>query len=486
MKLFHLTMALILILCAFQRTPAQVLDYDLKSFKTTDYERSSLDLNFDLDQYSNRKFNYLKKIFYPTTLIDDEINNSELGKFEMDVNATSSYSRILLNRDRSSDLTLSLSINNNYLYNKESQNDIIKTNNNSFDGEYKLFGSYNTNIFYNDEKNRFLLLGIESHYRISHASVTDNTANQNPTNGTRLHPFDPIALETKIGHGHGRIEFVEDAVEAMYILNELNAKSLSSKTISNKDITELANKITTLKKERYFDSRIHRQKTMKELIELLVSNGIIANENIDVYNTLADYHYFAGIETRYSGHKLEYYLKPGTSFYRNSTKDVSYQNDFTKVLSFGIDYENHKPLSIKWQRSYSISAEANRRWSNAKLYQYDTKKEINSSTLTNLTLVNASYSIGYYPTTRTHLSTRLSGGISNMTRPDLVYRSTSSSLSMDINGYYYISERLRLNGNFFITGYRSLYDNSNDTSVTTSNNRSINQTLTASLSYYLF
>ena len=58
MKAHYFMVGLIVMLCASQRTPAQTTDFDLKNYKTTDYERSSLDFKLNFNESTNdQKYN---------------------------------------------------------------------------------------------------------------------------------------------------------------------------------------------------------------------------------------------------------------------------------------------------------------------------------------------------------------------------------------------------------------------------------------------
>jgi len=451
--------------------------FDLKSYKTTNYERSSLDLNFDMNEF----FNVLNRN-------KNDVNKTSNGNSTM--NIETSYLKSIYTRRNISNYELRTTLFSEY---KTFQNQIdsipFSSKTFSMNNNISTEASYSTDRYYSASTENFLKVGGRIYLYLSpkfqwNESFDKYTNRKVEKSTIQENSFYADASFT-IGHGHGRMENIEDAVEAIYILDDLAKNKLLTKEYSATDVNKLANKITELKKERFFDERLFRQKTMKELISLLTDYNLIKEHNIDVFNILADYHYYAGIKERQSGKKLEYYLSPHfeyntTSFNRHPTHDRLFQNYIANI-----EYLNSKPISLKWQQFYSASINAN--VSNNANYEYyqipaDSVNKTNSFYYSHQ--IGAGYSINYYPSTRT--SFKLGGRVNyRYSKQKDIYNFHDYSFGIIMEGYYYLSERLRLSGEFNISQSISS-NNFTDTNLPKSYQNYLSQKLNFHLTYFLF
>jgi hypothetical protein len=59
-----------------------------------------------------------------------------------------------------------------------------------------------------------------------------------------------------LGIGYGRIENVQDARQAIYIANALSKNGVLTRNLSNSEMFELSQIISTVKNKRFLDSRL--------------------------------------------------------------------------------------------------------------------------------------------------------------------------------------------------------------------------------------
>lgn len=266
--------------------------------------------------------------------------------------------------------------------------------------------------------------------------------------------------------GQGRIEAVQDAQMAIYILEDLNKLGSLKRNLSAEDIEALATVITKAKTTRFFDSRIQRIKEMAEIDALLGSRGLKSNGDAAYFTSLYDNWLYANNPIRESGHR--YFVGLSVDTYnknrvnsQDSLLPAGYTNkakstDQTYGAGVYVGFKNEKPLNLKWQRSfsgrvdftYNFYKEASQQLLPSELNEFIIKKTNGPSLDAN---IGGSY--GYYPTTRTYANAGLYynmhyGKFDRESDYDLnKYTDASefwSSLQLSLGVNYYCSERLRL------------------------------------------
>jgi len=463
---------------------AQDSIFDLKSYKTTNYERSSLDLKFNLNEDA---------IFSKS-----ESSNSLYKSKNMNVNSGfqlgSEYSKIIYSQKRIVNYSSSVNLSDSFKSATSGRADGTDSNPSkqfSYLGDHQVFFNYNSDNYYSAKNKNYFKLGGNA------SAGIHNEMKKSGVSGSLQSSYSDFdaRISLTFGHGHGRIENVEDAVEAMYILNELSENGLLSKKYTGSDVKALADKITLVKKERFFDERLYRQKSMKSLVSLLEESGLISDGNIDVFNTIADYHYFAGINERPSGQKFEYYLTPYFSYSNtvNKTEELDgkqLSDNYSGYLDFFVNYSNCKPISIKWQRN--IFAGTNLVYGKGKkvIDNYSGSSETNNTNYISGG-IQAGLSYGYYPSTRSNITLGLNAGynyfVNNHEEQSTKYRNGNLNANVNINGYYYLSQQLRLSGTFYLRPFSS--DNEtfvNDILANNSKSQNVSNNLIVALTYYLF
>jgi hypothetical protein len=258
------------------------------------------------------------------------------------------------------------------------------------------------------------------------------------------------AVPLKIGHG--RIEPVHDARQAIYIFEELGAIDRLSAPESDDEIIRFAQLISRLRNKRFFDSRLKTIEDLEEIDAYLRSEGYILQSDASYFATLADYWAFGNTPVRMSGRRLSLGFIPSV-YYRKDAHESALNNsnvndDITSGYSLyaGIDYTCEKPLNYTWQSSFFSHAYIG--------YSGETRKTGNSETEQNYRYPNLnlgiSETIGYHPNTRTNATAGLNLQYINffdgsnvekniLSRSGSGFRATTS-----INVEYYFSPQLRL------------------------------------------
>ncbi|MBN2263996.1 MAG: hypothetical protein JW735_13845 [Prolixibacteraceae bacterium] len=452
MQKTYITVLMALIFASTQLT-AQVKEFDLSTYQTSDYKRSSLDLNTQLRQGASDK----------SSLFDKQLDYKE-RQFSSNGQLKSTWDYIDFKRERIINYGSSVDLYGSYLHiQKDSIISAIKKNYSDGRIVFSVNGFYNYEQFYGNRlKNSWYINGD-----LNFAGRTDNTTTKNDSI-IKKSSFqgDPlISSSIKIGHAHGRMEHVSVASEAIYILDDLEASGLLTRALTDNDVVKLADKINELKQERFFDERLYRMKVMEELIGFLKENSLIEAESVKVFNIISDYHFMAGIQTRTSGKRLYYDLSiKDTYFYYNNESSRTYNYNNVDGY-FNIGFQANKPISLKWQRNFSSNI-----------------------SLSNLPILDAAanYSIGYYPNTRTYFSanTNVNLNLRYLSKQNYVLNNT---FGLGVYGYYYLSEKMRLSASMSL--YNAHVENAlviRAENIAKKIDNSIQQTFNLALTYYIF
>ena len=261
--------------------------------------------------------------------------------------------------------------------------------------------------------------------------------------------------------GWGRIEPVEDARLAVYILADLKKAGYLAREPENQDIIRLAERISEVRNERFFDSRHKTIWEMQQIDSLLKTMGIIAEDNISYFNILRDNWDYASGPSRSSGFRISggilpeivytdqdvseetRYTDPDTTY---SNKYVNSERAFRGNILGRVEYQ--KPLNLYWQLSLSNELRFSRNSIRNTLTQDDDSENEEVTEYIEPGVQNRfAFSIGYYPNTRTSLFMYTTETLQymNSKQEDLDdLKTTGFSTSSGIELNYYISPQLRL------------------------------------------
>jgi hypothetical protein len=308
--------------------------------------------------------------------------------------------------------------------------------------------------------------------------------------------------------GTGRIEQVQDARLAMFILEDLQTLNRANKVATDEDVLALAREITLLKYKRFFDNRLRKIAEITAIDAFLQKNGISGTTDAAYFTSLNDNWDFANNPIRNSGKRLFTGLEANYGYLnKNSVNETivpdNEPNEYNLNQANGgfylvAGFNSEKPKSLTWQNSSSIKVGVGMQsW-------VETEKEPDNADETKYYLwtrptvkLTADYGFGYYPNSRTWLTFNwwlISGwdkemdGDTKDKKEDLqnnLYVYTGPKL----NAYYYLSEKLRLsltfNGVFNLEKTNYTYDVIEGNPENLTNNR-WNQQISASLTYSLF
>lgn len=85
--------------------------------------------------------------------------------------------------------------------------------------------------------------------------------------------------------GKGRIEQVEDARQAIYILDNLAKRGVLNRRLSNDEIYTFSQIISTVKNKRFFDSRLRMIDEITTVDSFLVKNNLLATAGAPYFTT---------------------------------------------------------------------------------------------------------------------------------------------------------------------------------------------------------
>ncbi|RYF84721.1 MAG: hypothetical protein EON98_08465 [Chitinophagaceae bacterium] len=287
---------------------------------------------------------------------------------------------------------------------------------------------------------------------------------------TRQTTSNELSLQNtfSVGFGKGRVERVQDAQMALFILNDLQAQGLLNTKVTPTLANDFAKLITDINNKRVFDARRRRIYELTRVDSFLQNSGLVERTNIRHFTTVNDNWAFAINPFRLSGTAWFARLKPGIGYFRNHHEEQfipnpSIQNksdNFLLSLTPEVGIENYVPVSLKWQRNTRLSLAYNGYRS-----KYSFKNVYPGGTTESETTVyswdaklTGFLGYGYFPNNRTQI-----GG--NFLAEALYYKDRSWALSpqVDLFANYFIGYRTYLTAEvFFKYNYAHVLQNDNE------------------------
>ncbi|MCF8427928.1 MAG: hypothetical protein K9I36_14415 [Bacteroidia bacterium] len=170
-------------------------------------------------------------------------------------------------------------------------------------------------------------------------------------------------INLKLGLGNGRLENVTDAVQAAFILQDLERKAGTNYTALQ--LENIAKGITQINNKRYLDFRFKTIEQLTALDSVMQANGINGNKSITYYTTLTDNWLYSNRQLRFSGKRWTYYFNPQTYVINSKTNNkewdsqlvYSRRNSWDQRYSafMGVDYDFSTQKSLTVERSYGWS-----------------------------------------------------------------------------------------------------------------------------------
>jgi hypothetical protein len=155
-------------------------------------------------------------------------------------------------------------------------------------------------------------------------------------------------------HGHGRIEFAEDALLANWIMEDLaNAEVINR--YEAEDVELLARTITSIIGNRTFDFRRRRIYELRQLYQTLADNGIVTEESFDLFAIINDNWAFANRATLRHGRQLTYGVDAGTVYLDNDRFQSSFIiREFNANGGAYVRFEDAKIVNNNGSRLWTI------------------------------------------------------------------------------------------------------------------------------------
>ncbi len=300
--------------------------------------------------------------------------------------------------------------------------------------------------FYNS-KNFFFEIGNE-------LSIAGGRQKNKSNNRTFISNNNYAADKLIIGAGKGRIENVQDAQMALFIVNDLRRSGLLQQEPDAATLYELAVLITDINNRRVFDNRIRRKYELTRIDSFFQSRQLITTPSIAYFTTVNDNWALAFNPGRLRGTRMYVQLNPGIRFEEvmmdqkglNINEYNSTSNAFSYFYSPEIGIEHYKPAGLRWQRNVTASLQFQQ------TFARQTSKTESSGTITETEnfsalpqlVLQSSYGFGYYPNNRTIVNAGLNF--------DAIYG--KGFLGSAEREYYILSPGVQVNADYFIN-YRT-------------------------------
>ncbi|MEN8123371.1 MAG: hypothetical protein ABFS35_23740 [Bacteroidota bacterium] len=431
---------------------AQYENFDLSKYKLPDIKRHQLDFKFGIDNdYSSRTFD----------------NEDRFSKLDFNQDFEAKYNYYFNSQKRQSNFSGILDTDLQLDRTKNNQENPLKKEDTDINLNFNL-----DNYYYLIEDKWFI--HVQPNIQFSYYQNKDKLLNfdkddypAQDVGGGVLYPIVDIKSidysinlmpKLNIGYGYGRIEPVGDLRHAIYIIDELVKNNRIKRDLSEQEIILIASKISELKNQRFFDSRLRKIYEIKSIDSVLTQMGIVDDSDAVYFTSLSDIWDFGGqlrshgtrILFDVNGELINQYFKDYNKKYDSQIDDFTeIENKSTeKYETFGalISLQSNKPIGLKWQRYLNLSPYYNISTGNLK-YWYG---------------VNLNYMLNWYLNTRTNAQIHARINYNKSKRIDRE-EYLSEYLNSHIQGYlsYYLSPRLRLhfysgiNNRWYLDDYSS-------------------------------
>lgn len=410
---------------------AQISKFNLSDYKLPDMKRHFLETNFDLSGNNN----YYKQPIYSQNVYDEQNANEYSGRIS--INYSSYLNKATVQRQAYGGINLGSYFSNTKL------NDTLKNEN------YNIYPRLNYTII----NRRYFKNAkfIETDFYGYYSFQKSHGYSRNPSIGAlyadskthEINAYLPIKM------GTGRIEEVQDARQAVYLLDELAKQNRVKVNLKNEDVLAFAKLISELKNKRFFDTRIREIYEIEAIDSFLQANNYVLKSDARYFTTLRDFWDYGNTPIRKSGTRVSVGIIPGFYIYDNIREGnidfYYYQNINAYFVNAGIEVIREKPINLYWQNTLGINGFAG---------TIKGKFESNSTADYNASIPNIqlgfNHRIGYYPSTRTAMTFSYAlnymqlFGKSDKFNMNLEMEGPQMKASTNLSIYYYISPKLRL------------------------------------------
>lgn len=439
------TFIISLILCSIGTLSGSLSAQEYKAFDLSKYYTPDIIRNQLVFSASGAGASNSAKNTYPDNLNYHNLNG--------DLN--SSFSNIVNTR------SLIRSLNAGVFFSGNSSSSLDNANINHKSGVFS--NNISIGAFYQlyNTKKQFISFGGSGSFtfRTNKNNRTDSLARSDFYTGSNLGG----GIQLNIGTGIGRIENVTDAQQTIYLLDAFSKNKILTRDLSENEIFRLAQCISQVKNKRFLDARLHMIYEISEVDSFFIKNNLVSKQDARYFTNLYDIWLYGDKFERRAGQKIELRLTPfgnKSSVYSKSTYDTtnatlsnseSSSNYNSSNYQLALLYEYEKPFFQKWQNS--IAANLNGNYTNYNGSTNNLLTDIKSSGSSSIKHLNldAEYTLGFYPNTRTNLYAKASEstsyilGYSQTLNNVTIYndkKNLNISLGIELGGYYYFSPQL--------------------------------------------
>ena len=439
---FILGLSSLMALCATSALGQEAYkNYDIGSYRLPDIMRNELDFSVN----SEGKFSDMSE--------SDVVSGSIMGNFDV------TFNRYRNARTFRGTQQASVALSGQYA--KDQQE--AKTRN------YDV-GLYYTNSsrFYGDDyEGLFFETGGKASFLAEGTKRFGDGADQPRNNTSKV-----LELSVPLRVGKGRIERVEDARQAIYILENLSKRKVLSRELTGEEIDAFARLISTMKNKRFFDARLQMIDEVTAVDSFLVASGALASGGAAYFTTLYDYWMYGDLFERKSGTEISGGVTPSFGYSRYESPilfdsgivDLYESRRRMPSISADVRFDYERPLNLYWQNSAWVSLSGNyqleKYWEKAwNAVEADRKEKNYQARLA------GRYAFGYYPNSRTNINLGIEETLGwdkyDYSVYDESFLSVKTSLALDL--YYYFSPQFRLAVNGRLGHYYEDRANSNYT-----------------------
>lgn len=295
--------------------------------------------------------------------------------------------------------------------------------------------------------NRFIEFDLESNWIINQDWRANDTS-------TVLMKESFASVRTPVKIGTGRLERVNDARMAVFILKELLRENRISRTPEKELVLEFAALISRIRNERFFDARHKRIYELEQIDSFLQAHQLVDIADARYFTTINDNWGFAINPSRQVGRRFSVGIAPEFQFSRDRDR-FTYQQlptrntldeDFRYGGSAFLEYEAHKAINLYWHRRFHseiMYSQGRDELNSGSLYKYN-YQELSA---------RISYQFTWQPTSRTLLRSGASARSFYLFQDfiDMIPNEIDTwyidvGLSTDLN--YYVAPHIRLTANF--------------------------------------
>jgi len=434
-------------------------DFTLSDYKNPDYQYHSLDFGFNLTGNNT---------MYKSELLNGYSNKQSNHAYDGMLNANYYAVKNSQSYQGSQNYWLGYGANGSSHKNSIGTINLDEATQKFFSQQLGI-GAYSTNRFYNVRK-QFIESNLNFSGELGNSSskhtsdlLTYPYTYKNQSGNHRLSVSLPLLI------GIGRIEEVQDARLAVYILDDLLKTGKLKKTPDKEAILAFARFITQTKNQRYFDSRIRKIAEITAIDSFLTGNGLKNQSDAGYYTRINDNWDNSNGPVRATGSRFAIGLTPAytAEFDQsiqayldtvNSSSTINYKLKNTNQLNIiSLDavaqFVCEKPIRLTWQRSTSIdlgyslynSNSISKNYENDLLYLQQ-KLQVNAPDLH--AFIRHAYS--YYPNSRTSIRVGASAGFQQQwfdekTDDNLASKSNETTVNSDVfvSVNYYFSPQLQ-------------------------------------------